>query len=471
MNLKLAPYAEYKDPGVPWFGDIPKHWRVLRSKYVLSEVDARSSTGMETHLSMSQKYGLIPSSQIEEHRLMSESNVGGKLCEPGDVVLNRLKAHLGVFAVAKQAGIVSPDYTVFRPRNRFSSKYYELVLRTPLCRSELRIRAKGIVEGFWRLYTDDFYDIRLPSPPFEEQEKIVSFCRVFSSRFNRLIRVKRRLIELLNEQKQVIIHLAVTRGLDPTVRLKPSGIEWLGDVPEHWKVAAVRLRYSVELGKMLDAKRITGDYLVPYLRNINVQWDRIDSADLPMMDIAPHEYERYSVKPGDLLVCEGGEVGRAAFWTGELPLCGFQKALHRLRPISNETDYSRFLFYVMYAVAKRGVFVADGSENTIAHLTGEKLRRHRFAFPPKHEQQEIVRHLDSSLEGIRNAVEHAQSQIRLIHEYRVRLISDVVTGKLDVRGVELPTTDEDVITEEFESLDEPNPDETDNLEETADDDD
>jgi type I restriction enzyme S subunit len=105
----LMPYPAYKESGLPWLSQIPVDWRVRRSKYLFREVDERSKTGKETRLSMSQKHGLIPSSEIEEKRLESESNVGGKICEPGDLVLNRLKAHLGVLALAPQRGIVSPD--------------------------------------------------------------------------------------------------------------------------------------------------------------------------------------------------------------------------------------------------------------------------------------------------------------------------------------------------------------------------
>ena len=285
------------------------------------------------------------------------------------------------------------------------------------------------------LYEATFYNCPVLLPPLPEQSAIACFLDHFDHRTNRLIHAKRRLIELLNEQKQAIIHRAVTRGLDPNVRLKPSGVEWLGDVPEHWEIVALRMRYSVQLGKMLDAKRITGSHLVPYLRNADVQWDRINVIDLPMMDIREDEYPRYTVQPGDLLICEGGEVGRAAFWNGVLPICGYQKALHRVRPISEVRDVLRFLFYVMFHASKRGVFVADGSENTIAHLTAEKLRRHRFAFPPKNEQEMIANLLDTVLANLDRTVSRALGEISLLREYRTRLIADVVTGKLDVRGV------------------------------------
>jgi type I restriction enzyme, S subunit len=150
-------------------------------------------------------------------------------------------------------------------------------------------------------------------PPPSEQAAIVRFLAWAKGRIDKAIRAKRKVIALLNEQKQAIIHRAVTRGLDPNVNLKDSGIPWLGEIPEHWEVVSLRMHYSVELGKMLDAKRITGRYALPYLRNRDVQWDRIVVDDLPTMDIRPFEFPRYTVKQGDLLVCEGGRLGVVPF--------------------------------------------------------------------------------------------------------------------------------------------------------------
>lgn len=210
----LDPNVHLKPSGIPWIGDIPAHWEVLRSKYIYREVDDRSAAGEETHLSMSQKFGLIPSSQIEERRLVSESYVGAKLCEKGDLVLNRLKAHLGVFARASERGLVSPDYTVFRPVGELDGRFFEAVYRTPACRVELRQRAKGIVQGFWRLYTDDFYDIRIPVPPLDEQKHIMAQLEIDLSDANdAMIRLERE-IELVREYRIRLIADVVTGKLD-----------------------------------------------------------------------------------------------------------------------------------------------------------------------------------------------------------------------------------------------------------------
>jgi type I restriction enzyme, S subunit len=210
----LDPSVSLKPSGIPWLGDIPRHWGVLRSKYVYREVDNRSATGEEMHLSMSQKFGLIPSSQIEAKRLVSESYAGAKLCEMGDLVLNRLKAHLGVFALAPARGLVSPDYTVLRPVRELAERFFEAVYRTPACRVELRQRAKGIVQGFWRLYSDDFYDIRVPVPPVGEQKGIMAQLDLDLSGANTAVSRLEREIELLREYRTRLVADVVTGKLD-----------------------------------------------------------------------------------------------------------------------------------------------------------------------------------------------------------------------------------------------------------------
>lgn len=209
----LDPDVPLKDSGVEWLGQIPQHWEVMRTKYIFKEVDKRSATGSETHLSMSQKLGLVPSHMVTSS-LISETYIGGKLCEKEDLVLNRLKAHLGVFAIAKQAGVISPDYSVFRNIRKINATYFKQLLRSPACRRELRMRAKGIVEGFWRLYTDDFYDIRVPVPEASEQDAIVDHLGKATADINATINRAEREIELLSEYRTRLIAEVVIGKLD-----------------------------------------------------------------------------------------------------------------------------------------------------------------------------------------------------------------------------------------------------------------
>ncbi|HBL30029.1 MAG TPA: hypothetical protein DD490_24585 [Acidobacteria bacterium] len=210
----LDPDVRLKPSGVEWLGEVPAHWEVKRCRYLFREVDCRSPDGSEQHLSMSQRLGLVPSHLVENRTLVSESYAGGKLCEVGDLVLNRLKAHLGVFATAEHDGVISPDYTVFRPIEPVGSVFFERILRSPACRRELRIRAKGIVEGFWRLYTDDFYDIRLPVPPLEERLAIGKHIDLALREIDGAGGRTEREIILLHEYRTRLIADVVTGKLD-----------------------------------------------------------------------------------------------------------------------------------------------------------------------------------------------------------------------------------------------------------------
>ena len=224
----------------------------------------------------------------------------------------------------------------------------------------------------------------------------------------------------------------MTANLNPYPAYKPSGVSWLGDVPIHWNVAALRHRYSQGLGKMLDAKRRTGNNSLPYLRNVDVQWDHINVRNLPEMDIVPSEYDRYTVQAGDLLVCEGGEVGRCALWLDSTSTYGFQKALHRLRPRDRDQDMVRFMYYVLCVAANNQAFI-DGHISTIGHLTGDKLRAHRFPFPSYAEQATIVRFLDHIEWRIRRYIGAKQKRIALLHEQKQAIIDQAVAGQIDVR--------------------------------------
>ncbi len=451
----LPAYQEYKDSGLPWLGQVPEHWDVLRSKYVFREVDVRSATGEETQLSMSQVHGLVESSKIDTWRLRSESYAGGKLCESGDLVLNRLKAHLGVFAHAPIPGVVSPDYTVFRRVREVDVRYFEHLYKSPIYKAELRKRTKGIVEGFWRLYSDDFYDLRVVVPPHEEQIRIMAFVDSFNRRVNRLIRNKRRLIALLNEQKQTIINQAVTRGLDPNASMKPTGIDWMPEIPAHWDFK--RLKYLTRFKNGFAFKPSDWkDSGIPIVRIENLNgsesFNYTDRKDIP---------EHLLLQPGDLVFAWSGNRGTSfgSFeWNREF-------AAYLNQHIFKLDGYKlnrRYFYYLLRAVTKH---VEDNAHGIIGlvHITKPALGAIFVPLATEDEQVEIANRVDAELAELNEAIEKIRSEVELIREYRERLIADVVTGKLDVREVpvELPTDDvvedleeegaDDLIEDEAES--------------------
>ena len=201
------------------------------------------------------------------------------------------------------------------------------------------------------------------------------------------------------------------------------------ELPVGWENPPVYARYSVQLGKMLDERQISGTRLAPYLRNVDVQWEGINTTDLPEMDFSEEERERYALRKGDLLVCEGGEVGRTAEWNGELKECFFQKAIHRLRPIT-ERDEPGFFRYFMRMGVDRGDFTLS-TASTIQHLTAEKLRVVRYPAPPRDQQRAIVDYLDRETARLDALAAAKQRLLDLLAEKRRAVITRAVTRGLD----------------------------------------
>lgn len=268
-------------------------------------------------------------------------------------------------------------------------------------------------------------------PPVPVQRQIASFLDRRTARLNALVAKQKRLLDLLDEKRQTVITRAVTAGLNSTVAMKDTGVEWLGQIPEHWNMSKVGWHYEVQLGKMLDDARISGEHLAPYLRNKDVQWWEINTQNLPKMDFTPSEKRKYNLKNGDVLVCEGGEIGRSAVWTRQNTECYYQKALHRVRAIDQSQDSFYFCYFMEYA-AKNGVFDLRSNQSTISHLTREKLKKQKIPLPPTSEQNQIVSKLDEATERLSELQSKLSSRIDLLEEKRQALITAAVTGQIDV---------------------------------------
>ena len=281
------------------------------------------------------------------------------------------------------------------------------------------------------LSVDNLKHLRVAFPPLDTQQRIARFLDEKTARIDGLIEKKRALLDRLAEKRHALITHAVTKGFNSDARMKPSGIDWLGNIPENWDVAALGYRYEVQLGRMLNAERAGGENLKPYLRVLDVQWGHINTENLPVMDFPPNALERYRLQPGDLLVNEGGSyVGRSAIWKGELEECYYQKALHRLRPFNRQQDTAEFLYYVMEAATTNMVFVAGGNQTTIDHLTAEQLRHYVFGFPPFDEQISIASTLGRILGEVSKLVARIEISILKLEEYRAATITAAVTGQI-----------------------------------------
>ncbi len=284
-------------------------------------------------------------------------------------------------------------------------------------------------------------DMVQPLPPLPEQTAIVRYLDHMDRAHSRYISSRERLIELLEEQRQAVIHQAVTRGLDPDARLKPSGVEWLGDVPAGWEISLIKRSCQVTLGQMLKSNQTSLDETEePYLRAANIHWRGVDTTDVKRMWFTAAEKKKLKLRKGDLLVCEGGDVGRGTLWNDEMEACYIQNSVHRIR--ARKDADTRFLYYWLYFIKHVGYIDMICNKATIAHFTVEKVEATPCVYPSLEEQKQIAAFLDKVTADIDTAINRAHREIALLSEYRTRLIADVVTGQVDVREAAAQLPDE-----------------------------
>ena len=446
--MSFPRYPKYKDSEVEWLGEVPEDWSVMRLKRACdvfpSNVDKKAyddeiAVALCNYTDVYYNEKITPGMNFMQ-ATATRDQIAKFTLKAGDTIITKDSETADDIAVAAYVaqdmpGVVCGYHlSMVRPKAGTCGAFVARLFHCGYASAMFEVLANGLTRVGLGQYELD--NIELPFAPIDEQTAIAAFLDRETAKIDALVAEQRRLIELLKEKRQAVISHAVTKGLNPDAAMKPSGIEWLGEVPEHWSVAAVRFRYTVQLGKMLDTEKITGEHLRPYLRVFDVQWREINVDDLPQMDFDPTVRERFRLATGDLLINEGGSYpGRSAIWQGQLEECYFQKALHRLRPRDPVTDTTRFFYYIMAWATTHGVFTAGGNESTIEHLPAEKFRKYRFAFPPMREQLAISEFLDHALGGFDTLTTEAHRAISLLQERRTALISAAVTGKIDVRGL------------------------------------
>jgi type I restriction enzyme S subunit len=347
----------------------------------------------------------------------------------GDVLFGKLRPYLAKCFLTSWSGTCTGELLVLRPA-LFEGRFLQFLMLSPPWIELVNSSTYGakMPRANWQFIGN----ARVPVPAMEEQRVIADFLAQETGRIDELIAKKERLIELIEQRWRKEVSFHVCRGMASGMAAPTVNLPYVDKLPRHWQLPPLYARYSVALGKMLDTRQITGAFLMPYLRNIDVQWDAINAEDLPQMDIQPEEYDRYLLRKGDLLVCEGGEVGRCCIWAGALKPCSFQKALHRLRP-RRDDECVRYMFYTLAHVANSGYFAASGSPNTIPHLTAEKLRVFRLPKPPRGEQVEIADYLDAECQRLRGLETKIREAVNKLVGYRAALISAAVTGRINVR--------------------------------------
>ena len=239
MTARLKPYPKMADSGVDWLEQIPEQWTVRRIKSLFREKDERGNDGLGTLLSLTRSQGIVPQRDISS-RVSATDLSKYKVCLPGDLIMNRMQAWSGMFSVSTLAGLVSPDYSVFVPiiGSEGSARFFEHLFKTPMLVGEFAKRSKGIGTGFNRLYTPDFGAVSVAVAPPSEQTAIARFLDHMDSRIQKYIRAKEKLIALLDEYKQALIHQAVTGQIDVrraglTRSTRSPGWSGIRQIPKH----------------------------------------------------------------------------------------------------------------------------------------------------------------------------------------------------------------------------------------------
>jgi len=439
MTMASA-YPNYRQSKMRWLPALPEHWNEQRAKTFFREVDERSKTGQEELLSVSHLTGVTPRSQKKVTMFKAASYIGSKLCRPGDIVINTLWAWMAALGASRHVGIVSPAYGVYRPHraDSFNPAYLDYLLRTRAYVAEYIGRSTGIRSSRLRLYPNQFLDIVLIQPPRPEQDQIVAYLRVQDAHIARFIKAKRDLIKLLTEQKLRIIDHAVTRGLDAAVTLKPSGIEWLGEVPEHWEVVLIKHVADVRFSGV---DKHSHDHETPvHLCNYTDVYknDRItDNMDLMRATATTAEIGRLTLKAGDVILTKDSEtpddIGVPAWVPDDLPgvVCAYHLGL--LRPVPDRV-LGEFLFRAIGSARTAQQFHVLATGVTRFALGKHDVKNAVITLPPVEEQTTICRWITDECRPLDDAITRAEEEIKLIREYRDRLIADVVTGQIDVRG-------------------------------------
>ena len=440
MITNLRPYTATRDSGIPWIGAVPKHWEIRRLGALLRERGETNSDGQEDRvLSVLRGRGVIPYTEKGNvGNKKSEDITRYKIVRPNDIVVNSMNVIIGSVGLSRYSGCLSPVYYVLTRRSVHDNPRYldALFQVTPFQKSLVRI-GNGILAHRMRIPMELLKCENFPYPPHDEQTAIVRFLVHIDQKLQRLIRAKRKLLVLLREQRESVIHHTVTRGLDPNVRLKSSGNQWLGDVPAYWAVRRLRNTCLMKVSNVDKHKR-DDELRVRLCNYVDVyNNDRIHS-DLNFMyaTATRSEVERFRLRCGDVLITKDSEtwndIGVPALVEDSYDdlLSGYHLAL--LRPFPRHLN-STYLFHALQSSRVSHQFHVAANGVTRFGLSQNAIKSIWIPVPPITDQVAIVSFLNRVNSDIDRATKSAQQEISLLAEYRTRLIADVVTGKLDVR--------------------------------------
>lgn len=444
--MSFPKYPRYKDSGVEWLGEVPEHWSRCTIKRLTDVITDGAHISPETE---NGTYPFVSTKDItrdsidfenslhtspETYELMARTG-----CQPkwGDVLFSKdgtigrtvvVRDHRK-FAVASSLIIIRPDPQLL------DVNFLNLLCQSAVVTNQVEAYVKGA--GLPRLSVTNLTRLISCFPPLAEQKIIARFLDDQTQKIDSLISEQQRLIELLKEKRQAVISHAVTRGLNPDAPMKPSGVEWLGDVPAHWEGAALKrvaeVRTGVAKGKEHGTRATVS---VPYLRVANVQDGYLDLTHVSTMEIPVDELDRFKLRTGDVLMNEGGDfdkLGRGHVWEGQIDPCITQNHVFAVRPKGVSPAWLSMLTSSSYA---QFYFMGRSKQSTnLASISSTNLMELPVPLPPAPEQEEILAFLQRQMTASDALVSEAERAISLLQERRTALISAAVTGKIDVRGI------------------------------------
>lgn len=453
----LKRYGEYKQVDSPWIPEIPSHWNKTTLRTILTNIVDKGHPEQQL-LSVTREKGVIlrnVTSKEENHNYIPDDLSNYKLVKKGQFVINKMKSWQGSYGIAEYEGIVSPAYFVFDLQ--FENKYYfNKAIRSKSYIPLFAQHSVGIRVGQWDLDVSKLKNFPFYVPPRAEQDQIVLYLDWKTAEMNRFIHEKKKQIKKLEELKISKINELITKGINRTAKYKSSNVEWIGDIPDYWEIDYIKQHFTVK-------KRIAGEegYSVLSITQQGIKEKNIASNEGQMAQ----SYENYQfVYPGEFA------MNHMDLITGYIDISskfGVTSPDYRVFVLT-DTDkcYAPFYLRVFQIGYKRRIFYKFGKG--AAHQGRWRLPMRAFydfpiQIPPLEEQKEIVSHCDNIEEKIDAMIEGIRREISLVEELKVRLISDVVTGQVDVRDVVIPeyekSLDLDASEEDFAG-EEDDPDET-----------
>ncbi|WP_419596193.1 restriction endonuclease subunit S [Thiolapillus sp.] len=431
-------YDSYKDSGIEWVGLIPDSWDILPIRAIFHERKERN-IGPKTDfiLSVTKDRGVIPYDEKGNIGNKKSENIDNyKVVHPGDLVINKMNAIIGSLGLSAHYGALSQVYIVLYPRDisRNDYRYLGCLFKIKPFQTSLIKIGKGIMELRESIEFDEFKKLSLPLPALHEQRRIANFLDQKIAEIDEAIAKKQRLIELLKEQKAILINQAVTKGLNPDAPMRDSGVEWIGDIPSHWLIRKLKyfteVQSGITLGKLYGGNNLSS---YPYLRVANVQAGYFELAEIAELRLPRQIANQYLVRKGDILITEGGDIdklGRGTVWKGEIGNCLHQNHIFAVR-VNQRLVSEYFVSIALGADYGRRYFTHTANKTTnLASTNKAKLGNFPVAIPPINEQQKILEYcevIDTEYDAVINTV---LREVASLNEYKQVVVADAVTGKI-----------------------------------------